>query len=66
MITSVANQKVKQVAAWQSKAKERKKDNIFLVEGVKMFEEAPEKSIKEVYIEETLSFFLQDKLLFAL
>ena len=54
MITSVANQKVKQVVAWQSKAKERKKDNIFLVEGLKMFEEAPEKSVKEVYIEETL------------
>ncbi len=54
MITSVANQKVKQVVAWQTKAKERKKDNIFLVEGMKMFEEAPEKSIKEVYIEETL------------
>lgn len=54
MITSVANQKVKQVVAWQTKAKERKKDNIFLVEGLKMFEEAPEKSIKEVYIEESL------------
>lgn len=54
MITSVANQKVKQVVAWQSKAKERKKDNIFLVEGLKMFEEAPEKSVREVYIEETL------------
>ncbi len=54
MITSVANQKVKQVVAWQSKAKERKKDNIFLVEGLKMFEEAPEESIREVYIEEAL------------
>lgn len=54
MITSVANQKVKQVVAWQTKAKERKKDNIFLVEGLKMFEEAPENWIKEVYIEETL------------
>jgi len=54
MITSVANQKVKQVVAWQTKAKERKKDNIFLVEGLKMFEEAPEKWVREVYIEETL------------
>lgn len=54
MITSVANQKVKQVVAWQTKAKERKKDNIFLVEGLKMFEEVPEKWIREVYIEETL------------
>lgn len=54
MITSTANQKVKQVVAWQTKAKERKKDNIFLVEGLKMFEEAPEASIQEIYIEETL------------
>ncbi len=54
MITSVANQKVKQVVAWQTKAKERKKDNIFLVEGLKMFEEAPESALKEVYIEEML------------
>ena len=54
MITSVANQKVKQVVAWQTKAKERKKDNIFLVEGLKMFEEAPENWVREVYIEETL------------
>ncbi len=50
MITSVANAKVKQVVAWQTKAKERKKDNIFLAEGMKMFEEAPENSIKETYI----------------
>lgn len=50
MITSVANAKVKQVVAWQTKAKERKKDNLFLAEGMKMFEEAPEKAVKEVYI----------------
>lgn len=50
MITSFANAKVKQVVAWQTKAKERKKDNIFLAEGLKMFEEAPEERIKEVYI----------------
>ena len=54
MITSVANQKVKQVVAWQTKAKERRKDNVFPVEGLKMFEEAPEKWIREVYIEESL------------
>lgn len=55
MITSFANAKVKQVVSWQSKAKERKKDNVFLAEGIKMFEEAPEASVREVYIiEETL------------
>lgn len=54
MITSVANARVKQVVQWQTKAKERKKDKVFLAEGIKMFEEAPENMIKEVYIEETV------------
>lgn len=55
MITSLSNPRVKQVVQWQSKARERKKDDIFLVEGIKMYEEAPESSIKETYIlEETL------------
>ena len=55
MITSLSNPRVKQVVLWQGKAKERKKDGIFLVEGIKMYEEAPEDSVKETYIlEETL------------
>lgn len=54
MITSVANARVKQVVQWQTKAKERKKDNVFLAEGLKMFEEAPEHMIREIYIEESV------------
>jgi rod shape-determining protein MreB len=50
MITSFSNPRVKQVVQWQTKAKERKKDNIFLAEGIKMYEEAPETAVKEVYI----------------
>ena len=50
MITSVSNPRVKQVVLWQNKAKERRKDDIFLAEGVKMFEEAPAEQIKEVYL----------------
>lgn len=54
MITSFANAKVKQVVCWQNKAKERRKDNVFLAEGIKMYEEAPGESVREVYIiEET-------------
>ena len=52
MITSVANTKVKQVVQWQTKAKERRKDKVFLAEGVKMFQEAPGERILEVYISE--------------
>lgn len=53
MITSTANKKVKQIVQWQTKAKERKKDRIFLAEGFKMFEEAPEELIREVYLSQT-------------
>lgn len=37
---------------WQTKAKERRKDGIFLVEGFKMYEEAPTEVIREVYVSE--------------
>lgn len=50
MITSSANQKVKQVVQWQQKAKERRDAGVFLTEGFKMFEEAPTESVREVYI----------------
>lgn len=50
MITSGSNHKVKQVVQWQEKAKERRQAGIFLVEGFKMFGEAPEESIREVYL----------------
>lgn len=50
MITSAANARIKQVVQWRTKAKERKKDKVYLVEGFKMFEEAPEGQIREVYL----------------
>ena len=52
MITSAANAKIKQVIQWQSKLKERRRDNVYVVEGFKMFEEAPVEQIKEVYLSE--------------
>lgn len=52
MISSVANARVKQVVQWQTKAKERRKAKVFLAEGIKMFQEAPQKSIVEVYVSE--------------
>lgn len=54
MITSNANPKVKQVIQWQNKARERRKDGVFLAEGIKMFEEAPVDWIREVYVSETM------------
>lgn len=62
MITSSANKKVKQIVQWQTKTKERKKDNVYLVEGFKMFEEAPEMSILEVYVSEDAMEKLADSI----
>lgn len=50
MITSSSNQRIKQVIQWQSKAKERRKDKVFVVEGAKMYLEAPMELIREVYV----------------
>lgn len=55
MITSISNAQVKQVCAYVQKAKERRKDGIFVVEGPKMFEEAPADRIYKVYA--TQSFY---------
>lgn len=54
MITSTANTKVKRVVALQEKSKNRVKENVFIVEGPKMFEEAPMERILEVYVEQNL------------
>lgn len=61
MITSSANSKVKQIVQWQNKAKERRKDGVFLAEGIKMFEEAPEGSILEVYLSRDVEEKLKEK-----
>ena len=50
MITSTSNPRIKQVVLWQSKAKERRKDGIFLAEGFKMYGEAPLDWVREVYL----------------
>lgn len=52
MITSSSNPKVKQMVQWQNKAKERREAGIFVAEGFKLFQEAPEENIREVYLSE--------------
>lgn len=57
MITSISNTQIKQVCSYVQKAKERRKDEVFVVEGAKMFEEAPVEWILKVYVTE--SFLLK-------
>ena len=52
MISSSSNVRMKQVIQWQTKAKERRNAGIFLIEGIKLFEEAPEQDLQEIYVSE--------------
>ena len=59
MITSTANQQMKSLSALMKKAKERKNRKAFVVEGIKMFLEAPKESVISVYAAE--SFLAEEK-----
>ncbi len=61
MITSSSNARVKQVVQWQSKAKERRKDGVFLAEGFKMYEEAPKDMICEVYLSQDMEDWAKEQ-----
>lgn len=50
MITSTTNSKVKRLVALTQKAKARREEDVFIVEGPRMFQEAPKDWIKEVYV----------------
>lgn len=55
MITSAANKGIKNVMLLLSKAKERRKQKVFVAEGIKMFLEAPVSGISQVYLSEQLA-----------
>lgn len=54
MITSTSNAKVKNVIALCTKAKVRREQNAYIVEGIRMFKEAPRHLIKEIYMTEQI------------
>lgn len=66
MITSTTNNRVKRLVALSQKAKARREEDVFIVEGPKMFLEAPRSWIREVYISETLIKKCDDDLKSAL
>lgn len=59
MIASTSNPKVKYLVNLKKKRKERDKENVFLVEGIRMFREVPADKLKEVYVSE--SFYKKEK-----
>ena len=63
MITSTSNAKIKNLIKCMKMAKERKKQDIYLVEGLRMFMEIPKEKHVETYVTE--SFFVAHQELFA-
>lgn len=57
MITSTGNAKVKHMIQLGKKARERKKEGVFLVEGMKMFRETPRDRLVQTFVSES---FLQE------
>ena len=53
MITSTGNGRVRQLIQWQKKRKVREKDKVFLVEGVRMYIEAPREMVRDIYVSES-------------
>lgn len=53
MITSTSNTRIRQLMQWNQKAKARREDKVFIVEGTKMFLEAPQSWIREIYLAES-------------
>lgn len=53
MITSTGNARVKAVSALVKKAKLRKEQKLFIVEGTKMFAELPKSHLRETYVSES-------------
>lgn len=54
MITSTSNPQIKRLLQLQNKSKARNEEKVFVVEGIRMFLEVPEKDVEKVYISETL------------
>jgi TrmH family RNA methyltransferase len=53
VITSVSNEQMKNIIQLKEKAKYRKKQKQFVVEGIKMFSEVPKEYLNNVYVSES-------------
>jgi len=62
MIISTANAKVKWLLKLQQKRRIRETENLFVVEGLRIFEETPKEHIREVYVSESFYEKYEDKI----
>lgn len=63
MIESKNNQQIRNLLKLKKQSKERKKQKVFLVEGIRMFQEVPKDRVVKAYA--TKSFFDKHEMLFA-
>lgn len=59
IISSVSNEQIKKIIQLKEKSKARKNEGCFIVEGIRMFQEAPEQDVVKVYVSE--HFFAEHK-----
>lgn len=53
MITSTSNSQVKNLVQLKKKSKVRKQQHVYVVEGIRMFREAPADRMEQIYVSET-------------
>lgn len=53
MITSTSNPQIKRLLQLQKKSKARNEEQVFIVEGLRMFVEVPKERVEKVYVSET-------------
>lgn len=62
MITSTSNGKIKTIQNLRKKAKYRKEEKLFIIEGIRLFQETPKELLKEVYVSENAENSLKEQL----
>lgn len=63
MITSSNNGQIKNLIQLQKKGKARKEQDVFAIEGIKMYEEAPRERIVKVYVSESFYHDMKEPLI---
>lgn len=62
MITSSSNPKMKWIQTLLKKSKNRKEEKLFIIEGIRLFQETPKELIKETYVAESAEKNLESQL----
>ena len=59
MITSLSNSRIKHLVTLREKSRSRNKEGLFIAEGIRMFGEAPQGKLREVYYSESFLTLLK-------